>query len=393
MKKKTTNKKYQRKASNKKAIIITAAIVVFVMSLALTMTIWSSVAGVSPVALAKSWFIKPEVETQDGINLFDAQSAGEHKFEGLFVYTSIALDKDAEYVITTHTDKLENFDIEHAHLLLFSNTKFNDLPIDFDYETMFLTKDFEMVMIEMLPTSYKFSAAAYGFDYITLLTIDDLGAEDSKLQIKIEKGTYATAYSEFGKAATAAYHFTDFFADEIAAQFPTEEPVKEPDIEYPVIESAPIVVNTSIDALYLNTSAEADTILRSITPDADAGTNIIFNDEEGYYLSLMHSDEFGDLGDLGEISESILFLQFPDETIIPVWISSFDTDFVNFLADMDIIVDPTANFQIGNANLVAITGLTELSITHIGNSTDANYEMWGGESNFNALFSSTPWAE
>lgn len=327
------------------------------------------------------------IVTYDGTNLFDASSADKANpvanLLGLYAYNTIELEASTNYVITTYASDEQFYDAEQAHLIVLSKQKLSDLAEDYDITKMGLDAEFNFLFVNIFPSPFKISTELYNYNYMTVMTIDDLSLDTAVLKIKVEKGTSATEYSAFGKPSTDVYDWTAQFA-------PADE--APPADENPIVEPTALNVGDTITNLYLNTSTDADAILRSITPDEDTGTNIIFADESGRCISLIRFDEDGQFG---TFSADILILMLSEFEIIPLWLSSFDAQFVNFLeSETGLTIDTTNYFQVTNTNTNLISLMDRASdiITHIGNSTDVNYDMWGGQDNFDTLFSSTPWA-
>lgn len=375
MKKKTIKKKSPKKVARAKALIISVVTVGIIFALLLTMTIWSSIVGTSPIALAKSLFVKPAA--YNGTNLFNAGEK-ETLAEGGFVYAPIALKKNANYVVTVYADSTEGFDFEGAiNYILFSNTILDVSELEM-LDIMAL-KDVEIVMFFTMPMPLKFSTTQYDYAYMTLLSMVDWAVEGLGMQLKVEEGINSTTYSDFGKGSATTYNWRTLL----------EEPN-----EVEPAEPTAIAAGDTIEHLFLNTSDEGSAILQSLTTfsEATAITSYPADIElknAGHYANIIFAG--------GEDFRVLALAQGPDseQVITLLWCSADGFD----LTELGLSGTSVAGWQeAAQGDLAANYGFAGYVIQAVDGDT-IKYTEWAnggdavaGKATVDSLFSSTPWA-
>lgn len=358
---------------NKATKIVLITVASILLAAIITLTTWSCIVDMSPIALAKSWFVKSAPVTYTGTNLFNKNDATQTA-DGGYVYAPISLKADTTYIVTAHADSLEGFDFEGAmNYLLFSNSVL-DLK-ELGMEEIISSKTIEAVMFLTLPPSFKFSTKLYDYRYLTVISSADYAAADFGVKLKIEENIVPTIYTDFGKGSTLAYDWRTLI---------TEEPA----------EPTAIAAGDTIEHLYLNTSSEGSAILQAITTFSEATAIILYPaDDElktaGHYANLIFAgvDDF----------RMLALVQGPDseQVITLLWCSADGFD----LTQLGLTGTSVAGWQdAAQGDLATTYGFAGYVIQAIDGDT-IKYTEWAnggdavaGKTTVDSLFSSTPWA-
>lgn len=373
MKQKKKTKKRNKTNVRNKAWLITTLVIAALFALSLSLTVWSTVSDISPRQLVRDIFRLNQPAGYDGKNLLDASTVRE--FNGMYIYDAIELMPSTDYVLMPHAETLEAFGEGAMLILIFSNAIIADEDLESLDQIAFsgdeAAPDIEMLTLYLLPFKFAFSTAAYPYSYLTVVSGIDLSTEDAALKIKIERGLVPTVYTAFGVGTTELY----------VPPKPADPVDEDP-------EPTPLAVGDQITELYINNTAAGDAILRSLE-NIDEATCLLLSPS----TSTSSGGKTIILADIEDVR--ILVAVWGDEgaqSFVLLWCSEAGAD----LSAVGLGVVTTAGWQqAANGDLAQSLGVTGYYVYANGN-PQIEYAAWGdgdaelGRSNFDALFSSTP---